>query len=170
MKHFTQFGTAMVLALSIIHWPLSIQAQVTPTTIFVLTNLPASIAANTTTNLFAAGGAPGNNVISLRQGQGMAAAMTYSGASNSVTGGFSVNWATSLDGTNWSTAGLLQLTSTANGTNVCTVVTNFASAVLNNELFITPYSMQNGTAAGNGAINLAGITVSFGNIVPGGYP
>ena len=142
----------------------------TPTTIFVLTNLPSYVAANTTSNLFGAGGGPSNNVISLRQGQGMAAAMSYNGTNSAATGGFSVNWATSLDGTNWSTAAFLQLTNAANGTNACAIVTNFPSAVLNNELFISPYSIQNATASTNGGVNVNGITVSFGNIVPGGYP
>jgi hypothetical protein len=146
------------------------QAQVTPTTIFVLTNLPVTIAANSTSNLFTAGTIPGNNVISLRQGQGMAAAMSYSGTNSAATGGFSVNWATSLDGTNWATTGFLQITNAANGTNICNVVTNFPSAILNNALFIAPYSIQNATSSGSGGVNLGNITVSFGNIVPGGYP
>jgi hypothetical protein len=147
-----------------------LQAQVTPTTIFVLTNLPPAIAANSTTNLFAAGTIPANNVISLRQGQGMAAAVTYNGTNSAATGGFSVNWAASLDGTNWATAGFLQITNTANGTNLCNIVTNFSSAILNNELFIAPCSIQNATASASGGVSLGNITVSFGNIVPGGYP
>lgn len=172
MKHIKKFSKLAILglfALSIIHCPLSI-GQVTPTTIFVLTNLPSNIGTNTTTNLFTAGTIPSNNVISLRQGQGMAVAMTYNGTNSAATGGFSVNWATSLDGTNWSTAGFLQITNVANGTNYCSIATNFASGLLNNELFITPYSIQNATTAGNGNINLNNITVSFGNIVPGSYP
>jgi len=149
---------------------LTLRAQVTPTTTFVLTNLPSVISTNTITNLFAAGTIPTNNVISLRQGQGMAVSVVYNGTNAAATGGFSVNWATSLDGTNWSTAALLQSTNTANGTNYCNVVTNFPSTVLNNELFIAPYSIQNATTAGNGNVTLSSVTVSFGNIVPGGYP
>jgi hypothetical protein len=147
-----------------------IQAQVTPTTIFVLTNLPPTIAANSTSNLFAAGTIPSNNVINLRQGQGMAVAMTYAGTNAAATGGFSVNWATSLDGTNWCTAGQLQTTNAANGANYVCAVTNWPSALLNNELFITPYSIQNATVTNSGGVALSNITVSFGNIVPGGYP
>ncbi|MGP8200216.1 MAG: hypothetical protein ACLQU4_12020 [Limisphaerales bacterium] len=145
-------------------------SQVTPTTIFVLTNLPSYIAPNSTSNLFAAGAIPTNNVISLRQGQGMAAAMSYTGTNSAATGGFSVNWAVSLDGTNWSTTGFLQVTNTANGTSVCTIVTNYASSILNNELYIAPYSIQNATTSASGGVSLSGVTVSFGNIVPGGYP
>ena len=149
---------------------LRIQAQVTPTTIFVLTNLPAIIPGNTTTNLFAASQQiPTTNVISLRQGQGMATAMTYAGTNAATTLGFSINWAVSLDGTNWQTTGFLQNTNAANGTNSCTAFTNYASALLNNALFITPYSIQNANAATNN-IALGNVTVSFGNIVPGGYP
>lgn len=71
---------------------LSARAQVTPTTIFVLTNLPAVIPGNTTTNLFVASQQiPTTNVISLRQGQGMAAAMTYNGTNAATSLGFSIN-------------------------------------------------------------------------------
>jgi len=148
----------------------TVQAQVTPTTILVLTNLPASIPGNTTTNLFVASQQiPTNNVISLRQGQGFASAMTYSGTNAATTLGFSVNWAISLDGTNWQTTGFLQNTNVANGTNLVTAVTNYASALVNNMLFVTPYSIQNANAATN-SIALSNLTVSFGNIVPGGYP
>ncbi|MGD0813371.1 MAG: hypothetical protein ABSA83_07185 [Verrucomicrobiota bacterium] len=169
MKILSKLTLAATLALSIIHCPLVI-GQVTPTTVFVLTNLPAYIAPNSTSNLFAAGAIPTNNVISLRQGQGMAAAMSYNGTNSAATGGFSANWAVSLDGTNWSTTGFLQVTNTANGTSVCNIVTNFASAILNNELYIAPYSIQNATTSASGGVSLSGVTVSFGNIVPGGYP
>lgn len=148
---------------------LAADAQVTPTTVFVLTNLPALIATNSVSNLFTAGSIPTNNVISLRQGQGMAVAVNYNGTNAAASGGFSVNWATSLDGTNWSTTGLVQVTNVANGTNVCTVVTNLPAVALNNELFIAPYSIQNASTAGNGNISLGSITVSFGNLVPSGY-
>jgi hypothetical protein len=142
------------------------QAQVTPTTIFSLTNLPPSVPGATTTNLFAAGTIPTNNVISLRQGQGMASAVTFFGASGAAAG-FSLNWAVSLDGTNWQTTGFLQNTNLASGTNIVTSVTNYSSVLLNNELFIAPYSLQNANA---GAVTVSNTTVSFGNIVPGGYP
>lgn len=158
-----KFITSVALAASV----LSVAAQVTPTTILVLTNLPATIPGNTTTNLFS--GAPSNNIVSLRQGQGFATAMTYNGTNAATTLGFSINWAVSLDGTNWQTAGFLQTTNTANGTNSCTIFTNFASSLVNNALFVTPYSIQNANAATNG-IALGNVTVSFGNIVPGGYP
>jgi len=144
-------------------------SQVTPTTIIVLTNLPASIPGNTTTNLFVAGSQiPTTNVISLRQGQGFASAMTYNGTNAATTLGFSVNWAVSLDGTNWQTTGFLQNTNVANGTNSCTVFTNYSSALINNALFVTPYSIQNANVATNG-VALGNLTVSFGNIVPGSY-
>src|SRR5271156_1323452 len=147
-----------------------VQAQVTPTTIFVLTNLPAVIPGNTTTNLFVASQQiPATNVISLRQGQGFATAMTYYGTNAATTLGFSINWAVSIDGTNWQTTGFLQTTNVANGTNNCTVVTNYASTLVNNELFITPYSIQNANATTNN-VALGSVVVSFGNIVPGGYP
>ena len=119
--------------------------------------------------MFGSNGLPTGNIISLRQGQGMATAMTYSGTNAASTLGFSLNWSVSLDGTNWQTAGFLQNTNTANGTNSCTVWTNYAGALLNNALFIAPYSLQNANAATN-SIALAGVTVSFGNLVPGGYP
>lgn len=144
-------------------------AQVTPTTIFVLTNLPAALPGGATTNLFPAGGLPSNNIINLRQGQGFATAMTFAGTNAATTLGFSVNWAVSLDGTNWQTTGFLQTTNVANGTNTCTVFTNFSSALVNNALFVSPYSIQNANAATNG-IALSNLTVSFGNLVPGGYP
>jgi len=149
---------------------LAARAQVTPTAVFVLTNLPAVIATNSITNLFTSGSIPTNNVISLRQGQGMAVAVNYAGTNAAANGGFSVNWATSLDGTNWSTAGFVQVTNIANGTNVCNVVTNIPAVAVNNELFIAPYSIQNATTAGNGNITLGSITVSFGNMVPASYP
>ena len=167
MNNIKKYTLLAVLAFSL--QPLAF-SQVTPTTIIVLTNLPAVIPGGTTTNLFTASQQiPSTNVISLRQGQGFAAAMTYSGTNAATTLGFSINWAVSLDGTNWQTTGFLQTTNTANGTNSCTVLTNFASALVNNELFVTPYSIQNANAATN-AIALANVTVSFGNIVPGGYP
>jgi hypothetical protein len=115
-----------------------------------------------------ANGLPAGNIISLRQGQGMATAMTYNGTNAASTLGFSLNWSVSLDGTNWQTAGFLQNTNAANGTNGCTVWTNYPGTLLNNALFIAPYSIQNANAASNN-IALAGVTVSFGNIVPGGY-
>jgi hypothetical protein len=167
IKKIIAVAVAGTLAFSL---PPSAFSQVTPTTIFVLTNLPATIAANSTSNLFAAGGIPSNNVINLRQGQGMAAAVSYSGTNAAATGGFSVNWATSLDGTNWATTGFLQTVGAANGTNLCNIVSNFPGAALNNELFIAPYSIQNATVPAGGGVTLNGITVSFGNIVPGGYP
>jgi hypothetical protein len=161
---------AIIAALCSLHSALcTVQAQVTPTTIFVLTNLPAAVAGNSTSNLFGANGLPTCNIINLRQGQGMATAMTYSGTNAATTLGFSLSWSVSLDGTNWQTAGLLQNSNAANGTNSCTAFTNYASAALNNALFIAPCSIQNANAATN-AIALSNVTVSFGNIVPGGYP
>jgi hypothetical protein len=157
---------APALAFGIQHSAFS---QVTPTTIFVLTNLPAAVAGNSTSNLFGANGLPAGNIINLRQGQGMATAMTYNGTNAATTLGFSLSWSVSLDGTNWQTTGLLQNSSAANGTNSCTAYTNYAGAMLNNALFITPYSIQNANAASN-AITLSNVTVSFGNLVPGGYP
>jgi hypothetical protein len=159
----------IILSILFILSAFRMQAQVTPTTVFVLTNLPAVVAGGSTSNLFTAGSVPANNVISLRQGQGMATAMTYTGTNAATTLGFSLNWAVSLDGTNWQTTGLLQNTNAANGTNSCTAFTNYASTLLNNALFIAPYSIQNANAATNG-ITLSNVTVSFGNIVPGGYP
>jgi hypothetical protein len=158
-----RFITSVLFAAAV----LSANAQVTPTTILVLTNLPAVIPGNTTTNLYS--GLPTANVISLRQGQGFATAVTYSGTNAATTLGFSINWAVSLDGTNWQTTGFLQTTNAANGTNTCTIVTNFPSALVNNALFVTPCSIQNANAATNN-IALGNVTVSFGNIVPGGYP
>jgi len=160
----------LIAALCTLHSALcTVQAQVVPTTIFVLTNLPAAVPGNTTTNLFGTNGLPVCNIINLRQGQGMATAMTYSGTNAATTLGFSLNWSVSLDGTNWQTTGFLQNSNVANGANPCTIWTNYASAYLNNALYITPYSLQNANAATNG-ITLSNITVSFGNIVPGGYP
>lgn len=127
------------------------------------------VAGNTTSNLFGTNGLPAGNIINLRQGQGMATAMTYNGTNAATTLGFSLNWSVSLDGTNWQTVGFLQNSNAANGTNSCTIWTNYASAALNNALFITPYSIQNANAATNG-ITLSNVTVSFGNLVPGGYP
>lgn len=148
---------------------LQASGQVTPTTIIVLTNLPATIAGGSTSNLFAAGTIPTTDVISLRQGQGFASSMTYNGTNAATTLGFSINWAVSLDGTNWQTSGFLQTTNAANGTNTCTTVTNFSSALVNNALLVAPYSIQNANAATNN-IALGSVIVSFGNIVPGGYP
>lgn len=145
-------------------------AQVTPTTTFVLTNLPSIIAGNSTTNLFLpATQVPSNNIISLRQGQGFAAAMTYSGTNAASTLGFSINWALSLDGTNWQTTGFLQTTNVSNGTNTCTIVTNYTSALVNNALFVAPVSIQNANATTNN-VALGNVTVSFGNLVPGSTP
>jgi hypothetical protein len=157
---------ALTLAFSIQHSAFS---QVTPTTIFVLTNLPAAVPGNSTSNLFGTNGLPVCNIINLRQGQGMATAMTYNGTNAATTLGFSLNWSVSIDGTNWQTTGFLQNSNAANGTNICTIWTNYASACLNNALYIAPYSLQNANAATN-AITLSNVTVSFGNIVPGGYP
>ena len=165
-RTLTRLLLASTLAFSIQDSAFS---QVTPTTIFVLTNLPAAIAGNTTSNLFGTNGLPACNIINLRQGQGMATAMTYNGSNAATTLGFSLNWSVSLDGTNWQTTGFLQNSNAANGTNSCTIWTNYASTALNNALFIAPYSLQNANAATN-AIALGNITVSFGNIVPGGYP
>ena len=149
----------------------SVRAQVTPTKTLVLTNLPAIIPGATTTNLFVAGQQiPTTNVISLRQGQGFAAAMTYNGTNAATTLGFSINWAVSLDGTNWQTTGFLQITNAANGTNLVTSVTNYAATSVNNMLYVTPCSIQNANASTNGITNWSNLTVSFGNIVPGGYP
>jgi hypothetical protein len=159
----------ILAALSLCAFALKSQAQVTPTTIFVLTNLPAAVPGNTTICLFGTNGLPACNIINLRQGQGMATAMTYNGTNAATTLGFSLNWSVSLDGTNWQTTGFLQNTNAANGTASCTVFTNYANAALNNALFITPYSIQNANAATNG-VTLNNVTVSFGNIVPGGYP
>lgn len=166
-KHFAIITTAVVALATLVAFVPPADAQVTPTTILVLTNLPASIPGATTTNLFA--GAPSNNIISLRQGQGFACAMTYAGTNAATTLGFSVNWAVSVDGTNWQTTGFLQNTNVANGTNSCTAFTNYSSALVNNALFVTPYSIQNANVATNG-VALSNLTVSFGNIVPGGYP
>jgi hypothetical protein len=160
----------LTAALCALHSALcTLQAQVTPTTIFVLTNLPAAVPGNSTSNLFGTNGLPACNIINLRQGQGMATAMTYNGTNAATTLGFSLNWSVSIDGTNWQTTGFLQNSNAANGTNICTIWTNYASACLNNALYIAPYSLQNANAATN-AITLSNVTVSFGNIVPGGYP
>jgi hypothetical protein len=169
-KKFRILIAAMVAGISAFNLQSLAFAQVTPTTIFVLTNLPTVIGTNTTTNLFPAGTIPTNNVISLRQGQGMAAAWVFTGTNAAATGGFSLNWAVSLDGANYQSVNFLQLTNTAAGASAVTAFTNYASALLNNALYITPYSIQNATVAGNGNITLTSVTVSFGNIVPGGYP
>jgi hypothetical protein len=166
-KHIIPF---LLASLGLWAFALKSGAQVTPTTIIVLTNLPAVIPGNSTTNLFVASQQiPATNVIALRQGQGFAAAMTYNGTNAATTLGFSINWAVSLDGTNWQTTGFLQTTNAANGTNSCTVFTNFAGTLVNNALYVTPCSIQNANAATNN-IALGNVTVSFGNLVPGGYP
>jgi hypothetical protein len=100
----------------------------------------------------------------------MAAAMTFYGTNAVATNTFAINWAVSLDGTNYQTANPLQTSALANGTNYVSGYTNFASALLNNALFITPYSLVNSTTNAAGGITISNITVSFGNIVPGGYP
>jgi len=157
-------------SLGLCAFALSSEAQVTPTTIIVLTNLPSVIPGNSVTNLFVPSQqAPSANVITLRQGEGFASAMTYAGTNAATTLGFSINWAVSLDGTNWQTTGFLQNTNAANGTNTCTVFTNYAGALVNNALFVAPCSIQNANAATN-AINLGNVTVGFGNLVPGTYP
>jgi hypothetical protein len=144
--------------------------QVTPTTVFTLTNLPSWYTTNYTTNLFTPGAVPANNVIALRQGQGMATAVSFAGTNASATAGFVINWAVSLDGTNYQTANFLSFSNSVNGVNGVVGYTNFPSALLNNALYITPASIQNTCVAGSAGVTLTNVECSFGNIVPGGYP
>jgi hypothetical protein len=148
---------------------VSAGAQVTPTTIFSLTNLPAWYTTNAATALFQPGTIPTNNVISLRQGQGMAVAVSFAGTNASATGAFVINWAVSLDGTNYQTANFLSFNNTVTGTTGVVGYTNFPSTVLNNALYITPASIQNTCTPGSAGVTLTNVECSFGNIVPGGY-
>lgn len=150
------------------------EAQVTPTTIIPLTNFPATMPGNSISNLFTLGTIPTNNIIPLRQGQGFASGLTYITTNAGVTtNGPSINWAGSLDGTNFTTqVGWLQQSNNftnSSGAATNTSLTNFSSALLNNVLFVTPYQIQNASAASNAMTSIQAL-VSFGNVVPGGYP
>ncbi|HZM01558.1 MAG TPA: hypothetical protein VFC44_00920 [Candidatus Saccharimonadales bacterium] len=159
-----------LLALLLLVPSLPVFAQVTPTTVIVLTNLPAWYTTNYTTNLFTPGTTPTTNIISLRQGQGMAVAVSFTGTNASATAGFVINWAVSLDGTNYQTANFLSFSNSVNGTSGVVGYTNFPGALLNNALYITPATIQNTCTPGSAGVTLSSVECSFGNIVPGGYP
>lgn len=173
-------GVACLLYLA---WLLAIgyappaAAQVTPTTLITLSNLPTVMAGGTSSNMFTNGTSyvVSNNIIALRQGQGFAYQILESSAGTNAlldSNGFAITWATCLDGTNWCVAAnALGLSNqmpknTAGITGVTNlVITNNVSGLLNNLLFVTPYSLSNSTT--NPITNK--ITVGIGNVVPGAF-
>jgi hypothetical protein len=146
------------------------RAQVTPTTIFALTNLPAYIEAGGTSNVFQtnASGFPTNNVISVRQGTGMASQWQGAGTNAAASTGLAFNWAVSYDGTNFSTnsSSLITMTNVPNGNNNWVYGTNFLRQLTDNAIYVTPYSLINGSAA-HGGVFVSNVVASFGNLVPG---
>ena len=122
----------------------SAYSQVTPTTIFALTNLPAYIEAGGASNVFQtnASGFPTNNVLSVRQGTGMGSQWLTTGTNAAASTGLAFNWVVSYDGT------------------------NFLRQFTDNAIYVTPYSIINGSAA-HGGVFVSNVVASFGNLVPG---
>jgi hypothetical protein len=146
-------------------------SQVTPTTIVTLANFPVSMPGNlASSNMWSIGGTnqPTNNIIQLRQGQGVGVQFSFQGNASS-TDTFYVDFADSLDGTNFTTTtNQYQISAAANGTNQVTVSTNFIASLLNNKLDVTPVNITCSGVQTNGISNIV-VTVGLGNIVPGGY-
>jgi len=165
---FKSFCAALAVGASAFCLPPAAVAQVTATTQVVLTNIPTLIAGAATSNLFTFGTLPTNNIITVRQGYGFACADFFTVSNAASTGGVSVNWAGSLDGTNYFLIPGNQLTNIGIGnasgyTNI--FGTNFAGSTINNFGYITPYSIQNANASTN---NISGFTLTVGvaNVVP----
>ena len=148
---------------------VSASAQVTPTTIFALTNLPVYVEAGGTSNVFQtnASGFPTNNVLSVRQGTGMASQWLTAGTNAAASTGLAFNWVVSYDGTNFCTnsAAFVVMTNVPNGNNTLVYGTNFLRQFTDNAIFITPYSIQNGSAT-HGGVYVSNVVASFGNLVP----
>jgi hypothetical protein len=164
----------------------SASAQVTPTTLFVLTNLPSVITSAGTTgnisNLFAnatnALGTPTNNVIPCWQGSGMAfqwlfaGTNTYTAASGGSTNNLAIAFAPSIDGTNFCTSpqSLLWVSNQCNVASSVIGGSNFVSGLLNNFAFVAPYEIENWNTGVTNAIYLTNAIASHGPAIYTGYP
>ncbi len=148
----------------------SASAQVTPTTVFSLTNLPAYLEAGGASNVFQtnASGFPTNNVLSVRQGTGMGSQWLTAGTNAAASTGLAFNWVVSYDGTNFCTnsAAFLVMTNVPNGNNTLVYGTNFQRQFTDNAIYVTPYSIINGSAT-HGGVFVSNVVASFGNLVPG---
>ena len=131
----------------------STQAQVTPTTVVQLTNLPSLYWPGGTSNIFStstnSAGIPTNNVIQLWQGSGMVFTTILTNLA-STGGALVINWALSQDGTNWAFApnGGIYVTNTATGTGPLVVSSNVPASYLNNFAYASPYAISSTASAG----------------------
>jgi hypothetical protein len=170
MKNFLRKFTRLA-ALCLCAFALSptARAQVTPTTIFALTNLPVYVEAGSTSNVFQtnASGFPTNNVLSVRQGTGMASQWLTAGTNAAASTGLAFNWVVSYDGTNFCTnsAAFVVMTNVPNGNNALVYGTNFQRQFTDNAVYVTPYSIINGSAT-HGGVFVSNVVASFGNLVP----
>jgi hypothetical protein len=157
-------------------------AQVTATTLFTLTNLPAYVNGASTSNLFSnatnALGTPTNNVIPCWQGSGMAfqwlfaGTNTYTAGAGGTTNSLAIAWAVSVDGTNFQTAPQSLLWQTNYGNAAASVIggTNWVSGLLNNAAFVAPYQIVNNNSGTTNAIYITNAIASHGPAIYTGYP
>jgi hypothetical protein len=184
MKNSIKSTTAVIVFLCALCG--SARAQVTPTTLFTLTNLPSVINSAGTTgnvsNLFANAtnslGTPTNNVIPCWQGSGMAfqwlfaGTNTYTAGNLGTTNNLAIAFATSIDGTNYNTSpqSLLWVSNQANANLSVIGGSNFVSGFLNNFAFIAPYEIENWNTGTTNAIYLTNAIASHGPAIYTGYP
>lgn len=128
MNRFKKSFVAALLALASFILAPVLRAQVTPTTIGLVSGIPSNMALNTTSNIT-------SGAITLRQGKGLALAfnLVAQGAGTSNT---TFNADVSLDGTNYSTTHPISIIVPNNGTNAVTFWTNIPPTTLDNSVYL----------------------------------
>jgi len=132
------------------------------TTWYALTNLPTFVTGGATSNLFAAGTIPTNNVFSVRKDRGVSMFMQFAGTNAATTGTFSGVLAVTPDGTNWTTTSGLKQVATATGNTGVVEYTNFPPSIFNNCKKFTLGQLINGNNATNGVFP-TNVWFSFSN-------
>lgn len=142
-------------------------AQVTVTTVNVLSNMPALYwggASPAVSNIFQFDtnslGWPSNNVIPLYQGVGCQFTEEISNVGSTTGGNLIIGWAGTPDGTNWVLPGNggFYTTNLDGGTTPVFDGTNIVSSFLNNYQSISPYSVTWTGLAGSNCMVLLGET------------
>lgn len=169
-RAITPLAVSVALCVSALSFQLPAFSQVTPSTVFQLTNLPAVVTGGATSNLFnGTGGTSNYNVISLSQGAGLAFGWLIAGTNSlnpTLTTSCTMNWVGSFDGTNWftNTPFPITLTNTTGAANL--EETNVIGQYLNNLNYIAPWNIVNNSTGATNRMFLSNIWVSRGNILP----
>jgi hypothetical protein len=161
MKNLFKYSLLTAILLLAALAPPRAAAQVTPTTVYTLTNLPSFITGGATSNLFSLTNstgvliAPTNNIIPLWQGSGLSSWGGLITSNAFSTQKVTLLWSFSPDGTNWlygDTNVTPAFANTASGNSTNLSATNFTSGLCNNFQYAAPYQLISALSSTNTAV------------------